>query len=85
MTQIKRGLGNYLSDEQRRKVVQDIVDFYATERDEEVGIIAAGDLLDFMLDIIGKDLYNKGVDDAFQFIKDKLLSSEADMNALIKK
>lgn len=85
MTQVKRGLENLLTDEKRRKMVKDIIDFYATERDEEIGVIAAGALLDFMLDAIGRDLYNKGVDDTFQFIKDRLLASETDMNALIKK
>lgn len=85
MTQINRGLGNLLTDEHRRKVIQDIVDFYATERNEKMGVIAAGALLDFMLEVIGKDIYNKGVDDAFQFLKDRLLTSETDMNALVKK
>lgn len=85
MTQITRGLGKLLTDEHRRKVIQDIVDFYETERNEKMGVIAAGALLDFMLEAIGKYIYNKGADDAFQFIKNKLLTSELDMNALIKK
>jgi uncharacterized protein (DUF2164 family) len=85
MTQIQRGSQTLLSDNKRRKTIQDIIDFYATVRNETIGVIAAETLLDFLLDTIGKDLYNKGVDDAFQFVHERIRSAETDMNALVKK
>jgi len=63
MAQVKRGMDVLFTDEKRRKMIKDIIDFYATERDEEIGAIAADALL----------------------IKNRLLSSESDMNALVKK
>lgn len=85
MLPLKRGIQTLLTDERKRKVIQDIIDFYATERNETIGVIAAESLLDFFLDSTGKDLYNKGVDDAFQFVHERIRSAETDMNALIKK
>ncbi len=82
---VQRGLSLIFSHERRQKIVNDIVDFFATERNEQIGVIAAEALLDFMIESFGAAIYNKGVDDTFQFIKERLSAAEVDVNALIIK
>ena len=84
MAKVKRGL-DILSAEKRRSTVTAIIDYFACERNEEIGVIAAEAILDFMLDMLGNDLYNRGVEDAFSFFKERFDNLEQDMDALVKR
>ena len=44
MTDIKRSW-DFISEESREKYIKEIINFFQTERSEEVGVIAAGELL----------------------------------------
>jgi len=61
-----------LKANQKKQYLDDIICFFKEERDEEIGIIAAEIVLDFFLSTLGKNIYNKGVNDAHAFISDKL-------------
>ena len=74
-----------IDDEKRRSVIDGIIGFFKDERDEEIGVLAAEKVLDFLLQEIGPYLYNKGVDDARKFLKDRLEGLELDMDALVRK
>ena len=74
-----------LTDEQRQKVVNDIVDFYATERDEEIGVIGANEILDVFLESAAISIYNQGVEDTKQFLKQRFGEIDFDIEATIKK
>ena len=74
-----------LPEEKKRKAVQEIINFFENERDEEIGIIAAENLLNHFLQEVGIDLYNKGVSDALKFIKTRFEDIELDMESLLKK
>jgi len=84
MTTTKRSW-DVLSEEKRRKMITAIIDFFKTERDEEIGVIAAGEILDFMLQALAPEIYNRGVDDSLKFINDHFQNLEVDINALLKK
>lgn len=84
MVQIKRSW-DVLSEEKRRKTITAIIDFFKTERDQDIGVVAAGEILDFMLQTLTPEIYNKGIEDSLKFIKDRFESFEIDMNALLKK
>ncbi|MCB9798811.1 DUF2164 family protein [Candidatus Nomurabacteria bacterium] len=60
-----------LNQEQRRGAIDKIISFFAEERDEEIGVIAAEQLLDFFLDEIGKSVYNNGIDATGATIKEQ--------------
>lgn len=83
MTPIKRNW-EMLSKENKRKCVNDLIGYFETERDEKIGIIAAENLLDHFLEKVGKQLYNKGVEDSIDFLKERFESLELDMAALVK-
>jgi uncharacterized protein (DUF2164 family) len=84
MTQVQRNW-DILSPEQKQKAINDIIDFYSTERGEEIGVIAAENLLDMFLQNVGVDLYNKGVEDAKELAKKKVEEVEMDIEVALKK
>ncbi|MFC1856193.1 DUF2164 family protein [Thermodesulfobacteriota bacterium] len=84
MTKTKRSW-DLISQEKRRDSIKDIIDFFMTERDEEIGVIAAENILDHFLQGIGLDLYNKGIEDSKNFLVSRFEDIELDMEALLKK
>jgi uncharacterized protein (DUF2164 family) len=74
-----------LSDERRRKCIKDIIAFFQDERDTEIGVIAAEEVLDFFLETLAEDIYNKGVEDAKNVFKQKLEDLEIDLDMLLNK
>lgn len=61
-----------LSTEEKNKYIAEIQDFFYNERDEEIGIIAASNFLDFYLENLGATIYNKALDDAKKWTNQKL-------------
>ena len=59
-----------LTKETRDRMVLEIKSFFANERDEEIGDLAAGILLDFILEKIGPEIYNLGVEESYRYLKD---------------
>lgn len=73
-----------LSDEEKKALTSAIEAFYLETRDEKIGMIAARETLDFFLDVLGKKIYNKGLDDALRFFKQTQENAEADYFSLYK-
>lgn len=68
MKQIPRSL-QYLSVAQRKTAIDEIINYFATEREESIGIIAAEALLDAFLATTGEHIYNKALNDSKIFFK----------------
>lgn len=68
------------TEEERRKTIDEIIAFFSNERDEEIGVVAAGVVLDFFLSTFGVELYKKGIRQAQDMLKNKLedLDNELD-------
>lgn len=71
-----------LTPETREKYINEIIGFFQEERGEEMGIIAAGNVLDFILDLVGMEIYRKGITDSKKLIKQKLLDLEVELDSL---
>lgn len=56
----------------REEMINMVKDYFANERDEDLGDLAAGLILDFFIEELGPDIYNQGVNDAHTYIKDKV-------------
>ncbi|RJQ31800.1 MAG: DUF2164 family protein [Actinobacteria bacterium] len=84
MTKIKRSW-DLISEEKRRATTKAIIDFFQTEHSEEIGIIAAENVLNFMLETLAPDIYNKGIEDTLNLVKKSFENMELDINALLKK
>ena len=58
MDKKKNPLGITLTSEEKKKLQDEIIYYFETERDEKLGIIASESILDFFLDNLGKYIYN---------------------------
>ncbi len=82
MTKIKRK-GDHLEDDQRRKFIEELIHYFEVERDERIGTIAAQELLNFFLENVGAELYNKGIADAKSTLKAKFEDLQYDLDDLL--
>ncbi|MGL4392766.1 MAG: DUF2164 domain-containing protein [Fusobacteriaceae bacterium] len=57
---------------EKDEMIREIQFFFKTERDEEIGNLAAEIVLDFVSNKLGKNFFNKGVRDARKFMLEKL-------------
>ena len=73
-----------LSKEEKRKLISEIQTFFHEERDEELGVIAAETVLDFMMENIGKYAYNKALDDAKGWFQQRLEDLYIDYSLMYK-
>jgi len=59
-----------VTKERRDEMISQIKNYFLKERDEEIGDLAAGLILDFILKKLAPEFYNQGVYDSHQYIKD---------------
>lgn len=68
------------SKERRDLLLSEIKKFYSSERDETIGELAAGMILDFIMEKIAPEIYNQGVYDSYAYMKE----STEDLLAIIR-
>jgi len=73
---------SFLTEDQKRKAVDNIISYFLDERGEEIGIIAAENLLDFMTEKLGKPIYNKAILDTKKLVGEHLSNLQIDIDAL---
>lgn len=73
-----------LTDEEKKHLLEDIKYYFATERDEDLGILASEGILDFFMETLGKHIYNKALDDAKLWYGRHMEDVEADYYTLYK-
>lgn len=70
--------------EGKNKLIQEIQDFFEEERDERIGVIAAEEVLDFFLQVLGKEIYNKALDDSKTWLLQRIQEVKIDYDLLYK-
>lgn len=73
-----------LPKENKKELIERIQAYFYEERAEEIGELAAGFLLDFMIKEIGPVIYNQAINDARKLIEEKMLSIEEDLHVMEK-
>lgn len=68
-----------LEKERREEMVKAIITYFRKERDEEIGQLAAGILLDFVIEKLAPEFYNQGVLDSCAYLNEKV----EDMQSLL--
>lgn len=58
--------------EKRNEMVQSIKRYFEREREESIGDLAAGLLLDFFADELAAEFYNQGVYDSYMYMNNKV-------------
>lgn len=69
-----------LTKERRASMLSDIKNFFETEREETIGDLASGLLLDFIIEKIGPEFYNQGVYDSHKYMTE----SAEDLLSILK-
>ncbi|MFA5415760.1 MAG: DUF2164 domain-containing protein [Methanoregula sp.] len=59
-----------VTKERRDDMVSEIKNYFLKEREEEIGDLAAGMILDFILEKIAPEFYNQGVYDSHKYMGD---------------
>jgi uncharacterized protein (DUF2164 family) len=81
MTEIKRKWG-ILSEDQRANRIKEIISFFKVEREEVLGVVAAGEILDFFLQTVSQDVYAKATDDVRKLLEERFKDIEIDLDVL---
>ena len=71
-----------ISKERREFIVKEIITFFHEKRDEEIGMIAAEEILDFFLEAVSRDIYNKAIENSKNVIKQNLENLDVDLDLL---
>jgi uncharacterized protein (DUF2164 family) len=61
-----------VTKDQREEMVSAIKNYFLKEREEEIGDLRAGLMLDFILEKLAPEFYNKGVFDSYTYMKDTI-------------
>lgn len=61
-----------LTKEQRGEMVSSIRKYFKQERGEEIGDLASGLLLDFIIEKLAPEFYNRGVLDSNRYMNDRI-------------
>jgi uncharacterized protein (DUF2164 family) len=59
-----------ITKDQRDEMVSAIKHFFLKEREEEIGDLRAGLMLDFILEELAPEFYNHGISDSYTYMKD---------------
>ncbi|MFD0680490.1 MULTISPECIES: DUF2164 domain-containing protein [unclassified Paenibacillus] len=70
--------------EQKEQIISMLQHYFQEERNEELGHLAAEQLLDFFVKQAGPIFYNQAVDDCRQYVRERVAAVEEDMYALEK-
>jgi uncharacterized protein (DUF2164 family) len=59
-----------LTKERRDEMIAEVRNYFSAEREEEIGDLAAGLILDFIIEKLAPEFYNQGIYDSHQFMCD---------------
>ncbi|ODA39359.1 DUF2164 domain-containing protein [Desulfosporosinus sp. BG] len=61
-----------LKKEVREELIESIKRYFWSERDEEITRLGAELLLDFIVNEIGPYLYNRGIEDSYKYMNERI-------------
>ena len=61
-----------VTKEQRDEIIAAIKHYFLKNREEEIGDLQAGLMLDFILEELAPEFYNQGVSDSYTYMKDTI-------------
>ena len=71
-----------LTEQEQSRAREWIADYFESERDEQLGVIASEAILDAFLETIGPVIYNRALADAKSWMTRRLADIEVDFEAL---
>lgn len=74
----------HMTLEEKNLFIKKIQDYFLIERDEVLGIIAAESILAFFLDSLGKEIYNRTLEDSKKWMSKRMDELFYDFDELYK-
>ncbi|MBN2625875.1 MAG: DUF2164 family protein [Spirochaetales bacterium] len=71
-----------LDRDRKKALVDGLIAYIDDEWEQEIGLLKAELLLDFLTDNMGKELYNRGVTDSRKFVMKRMEDMELDMDQI---
>ena len=71
-------------EEKKRELISEIQGFFFDEHDMEIGVIAAETVLEFFDEKLGKEYYNKALEDSRKWFSDRMENLDYDFELLYK-
>ncbi|ARI78861.1 DUF2164 domain-containing protein [Halobacillus mangrovi] len=73
---------NRLKKEEREYVIARVQEYFELERGEEIGELAADQLVQYMVNELGPFLYNKAIHDSRRMVEQKVMNLDEDLLSL---
>lgn len=77
-------INNIIPFEKREILKKEIIDYFASEKDIEIGLIAAEEILDFFLIKLNKEIYNQAIEDTQKVIRRGMENIAINVDSLTK-
>lgn len=61
-----------IDKDKKQDMIEKIKDYFLKEREDDLGDLAAELVLNFFLEELAQDIYNKGIEDSYTYMSDKL-------------
>ncbi|MCH3963038.1 MAG: DUF2164 domain-containing protein [Clostridium sp.] len=61
-----------LNQETKKNMINKIKSYFLNEREEELGDLAAGLILEFIIDELSMEFYNQGVYDSYKYMNERV-------------
>ncbi len=61
-----------LTKEKREEMLATIKEYFLKERDQELGDLSSGLMLDFIIEKLAPEFYNQGVEDACRYMSERV-------------
>jgi len=73
-----------ISPERKQILIHEIIDYFATEKDIQIGIIAAEEILNFFLIMLNKEIYNQAIEDTQKVVRQGMEKTIVTIDSLVK-
>lgn len=74
---------DFESDENKMRYLNEIIGFFQSERNEQIGVIAAESILDFFVQTIGEEIYKKAIKDCQKLLKERFEDLDTELEILL--
>lgn len=69
---MKKSTTIIVTKEKRDEMITAIKNYFITEREEEIGDLAAGLMVEFITEQLAPEFYNQGVHDSYRYMEDSI-------------
>jgi uncharacterized protein (DUF2164 family) len=73
---------DFTSPDIKQKYIKAVMGYFHDERNEDIGFIAAEQILDFFFDTCAEEIYQKAIKDCSKLIKERFADLEVELNIL---